>query len=89
MYVYKLAECVRIHKRGLIAEWTYTLYGDVVPTTNRHTTPRRQIGIAGDQWERLKKLVGERGRGEVIRALVAWYLREPGAKLPERPPRQD
>jgi hypothetical protein len=55
----------------------------------RRTTPRRQIALAGPLWDRLGHLVGDRGRSEVIRLLVAWYLREPGAKLPERPPRQD
>jgi|HigsolmetaAR201D_1030396.scaffolds.fasta_scaffold77505_1 hypothetical protein len=25
-------------------------------------------------------------RAAVLRAFVAWYLREPGAELPERPP---
>jgi len=24
-------------------------------------------------------------RGTLLRAFVAWYLREPGAKLPDRP----
>jgi hypothetical protein len=55
----------------------------------RRITPRRQIALSGDLWDRLGLLVGDRGRSEVIRALVAWYLREPGAKLPERPPRKD
>jgi hypothetical protein len=53
----------------------------------RRTTPRRQIALATELWDRLGDLVGDRGRSEVIRSLVAWYLREPGAKLPERPPR--
>lgn len=29
--------------------------------------------------------VGKGARSEVIRSLLAWYLREPGAKLPTRP----
>lgn len=53
----------------------------------RRVTPRRQIALAGPLWDRLGQLAGDRGRSEVIRALVAWYLREPGAKLPDRPPR--
>jgi hypothetical protein len=68
----------------------YTPYGGLVSTANeRRKTVRRQIALADALWERLGRLVGDRGRSEVIRALVAWYLREPGAKLPERPPRQD
>ncbi|MET0416028.1 MAG: hypothetical protein ABW022_08410 [Actinoplanes sp.] len=60
------------------------------PNPNRRRiTTRRQVALSDALWDRLGSLVGDRGRSEVIRALVAWYLREPGAKLPERPPRQD
>lgn len=45
--------------------------------------------MPGDQWARLGRLIGERNRSGLLRQFVAWYLREPGAKLPERPPRQD
>ena len=55
----------------------------------RRVTPRRQIALSGDLWDRLRDLHGERGRSEVIRALVEWHLRKPGAKLPERPPLGD
>jgi hypothetical protein len=69
---------------------TDTPYIREVTTANeRRQTPRRQIALATPLWDRLGRLVGDRGRSEIIRALVAWYLREPGAKLPERPPRQD
>lgn len=57
--------------------------------TSRHTTPRVVVSMPGELWKRFGMLVGLRNRSEIIRALVAWYLREPGAKLPERPPRQD
>jgi hypothetical protein len=30
------------------------------------------------------KVAGARGGSDIINALVAWYLRRPGAKLPER-----
>lgn len=30
------------------------------------------------------KVAGHRGGAEIINALVAWYLRRPGAELPER-----
>ncbi|MGX6605614.1 hypothetical protein ACWKSP_26300 [Micromonosporaceae bacterium Da 78-11] len=58
------------------------------PNKRRKTT-RRQIGIDDPQWDRLAVLHGDRGRSDVIRKLVDWYLREPAAKLPERPARQD
>lgn len=56
---------------------------------DRRQTPRRQIALADGLWDRLGDLVGIRRRSQVIRALVAWYLREPGARLPERPARKD
>jgi hypothetical protein len=60
------------------------------PNPNRRRkTVRRQIALADPLWDRLGLLVGDRGRSEVIRSLVAWYLREPGAKLPERPARKE
>lgn len=33
--------------------------------------------------------VNKGARSEVIRSLLAWYLREPGAKLPARPEAND
>jgi hypothetical protein len=73
-------------------ECPYTLYGDNMSEPNpnkRRKTTRRQIGIDQPQWDRFERLAGDRGRSEVIRKLVDWYLREPGAKLPERPPRAE
>jgi hypothetical protein len=42
-----------------------------------------------DEWEDLGEAAGERRRTTVITQLVRWYLRYPGAKLPERPPARD
>lgn len=50
-----------------------------------HTT-NRVVRIGDDDWTDLGERAGVRNRAEIIRALVAWYLRRPGAKLPERPP---
>jgi hypothetical protein len=50
-------------------------------------TPNRVIRI-GDEWDELGDAAGKYKRTEVIRQLIRWYLRYPGAKLPERPPRQ-
>jgi hypothetical protein len=40
-----------------------------------------------DLWRRLGEVATEAGtdRASVIRALVRWYVREPSAKLPDRP----
>lgn len=51
-----------------------------------HTTNR--VVRLGDEWEELGEAAGVRRRAEVIRQLVRWYLRYPGAKLPERPARR-
>jgi hypothetical protein len=51
-----------------------------------HTTNR--VVRLGDEWEELGAVAGIRRRAEVIRQLVRWYLRYPGAKLPERPERR-
>ncbi|MFF7991745.1 hypothetical protein ACFZDG_18370 [Kitasatospora xanthocidica] len=50
-----------------------------------HTT-NRVVRIPDADWDDLGKRAGERNRAHVLRALLAWYLRRPGAELPERPP---
>jgi len=55
---------------------------------NMPKTPPRQIRI-GDTWydfDAAAKAMGTE-RAAVIRELIDWYIREPGAKLPERPNR--
>lgn len=55
---------------------------------NQPKTPPRQIRI-GDTWydfDAAAKAMGTE-RATVIRQLIDWYIREPGAELPERPDR--
>lgn len=52
-----------------------------------HTT-NRVVRIDDPEWNDLGAAAGERNRAHVIREFVRWYLRRPGAKLPERPPRE-
>lgn len=55
---------------------------------NQPKTPPRQIRI-GDTWydfDAAAKAMGTE-RAAVIRQLIDWYIREPGAKLPTRPER--
>ncbi|MEU1663618.1 hypothetical protein ABZ547_08380 [Streptomyces sparsogenes] len=55
---------------------------------NAPKTPARQIRI-GDTWydfDAAAKAMGTE-RAAVIRELIDWYIREPGAKLPHRPDR--
>jgi hypothetical protein len=45
--------------------------------------------MPGGLWKKLGALIGDRNRSDLLRSFVAWYVREPGAKLPERPARKD
>jgi hypothetical protein len=42
-----------------------------------------------EEWVDLGELVGERRRAQIIRELIRWYLRYPGAKQPVRPAGRD
>ena len=50
-------------------------------------TPHAAVRMPEDVWRRFGEAAEQAGtdRSELIRAFVAWYLREPGAKLPTRP----
>ena len=50
-----------------------------------HTYPK-QIRIPDDDWAKLEQTAGKRNRAAIVIALIRWYNREPGAKLPARPP---
>lgn len=51
-------------------------------------TPHRTFRIDNDVWDPFVAAVDTEGkeRTAVIRELLAWYGRVPGAKLPKRPP---
>lgn len=50
-----------------------------------------KIRMPKSEWERFEEATrfvhkgGRSPRGQVIRELMRWYMREPGAKQPERP----
>lgn len=48
-------------------------------------TQHRSVRISDDDWKDLAARAPDGDRAAVIKACVAWYLRRPGAKLPERP----
>lgn len=52
---------------------------------DRHTTPRRVISVGDRLWNLFGVLVGDRNRSAIIREFIAWYVRQPGATLPQRP----
>lgn len=45
------------------------------------------LRVSEDVWERFGEAARSAGkdRAALMREFVAWYLREPGAKLPRRP----
>jgi hypothetical protein len=59
-------------------------YALTMPIPETHT-PHRMVRISDAHWSRFGQLVGVRERSRVIKEFVAWYVGEPGAKLPRRP----
>ncbi|EFK99541.1 predicted protein [Streptomyces sp. SPB78] len=55
---------------------------------NQHRHPVRGLrGIEGDLWQDFEKATTDTDsdRSAVLRAFMEWFVRRPGAKLPERP----
>jgi hypothetical protein len=52
-------------------------------------SPHTSFRISADLWRRFGVLVGAKNRAGLLRDFIRWYMREPKAKLPERPPRRD
>ena len=57
---------------------------------NQPKTPLQNFRVDPDLWDRFDQAVHradpESDRSKTLRQFVAWYVREPGAKLPARPP---
>lgn len=51
-------------------------------------TPTRPIRIDLDLWDRFGHATEQMGtdRSAYLREVIRWVLREPGAKMPKRPP---
>lgn len=62
---------------------------DKRPRSGKHQMFRALISVPKDDWTALGEAVGDTNRAGLLRAFVAWFLRKPGAKLPERPPRAE
>lgn len=62
-----------------------------MPKKTTHTQPR-QMRIPSEEWfpfedaARVEHPTGPSPRTAVVRQFMRWYMRRPGAKLPERPP---
>jgi hypothetical protein len=54
---------------------------------NKPRTQHRSVRIKDSEWEDLETAADDFGldRAKVINHLIDWWLRRPGAKLPERP----
>jgi hypothetical protein len=63
-------------------------YPQIMVSRAKDTHTINRVVRMGDEWDDLGAVVGSRQRAETIRALVRWWLRTPGAKLPERLPRE-
>jgi len=50
-------------------------------------TPLACIRVPEQDWAAFKAAAGRAGtdRSALIRAFIAWYMRQPGATLPKRP----
>ena len=57
---------------------------------NKPRTQHRSVRIDDETWEAAGQAAAATGtdRAKVINEFLRWYLRRPGAKLPERPPLQ-
>lgn len=65
----------------------------MTPDTEYDYEPPKQMRIpAKDEWKpfldaaKVMHPTGRSPRTAVVRQFIRWYLRRPGAKLPERPP---
>jgi hypothetical protein len=65
-----------------------TKISDVV-SRNKDTHAINRVVRLREEWDDLGELVGKRKRAQIIRELIHWYLRYPGAKQPVRPPAED
>jgi hypothetical protein len=54
---------------------------------NKPGTQHRSVRISDEDWDDLEAATAAAGsdRGTLIKQFIRWYLRRPGAKLPERP----
>lgn len=63
----------------------------MTPEATDYDTPRR-FRAPDDEWEPFEAATramhpeGRSPRAKVLREFMRWYMRRPGAKLPERPP---
>jgi hypothetical protein len=61
--------------------------GTIEGVPNSPRTQHRSVRVPDEDWADLLTATKRLGsdRGTVIKQLIRWYLRRPGAELPERP----
>jgi hypothetical protein len=61
--------------------------GRIKGVPNVPGTQHRSVRVPDEDWADLEKATKSLGsdRGTVIKQFIRWYLRRPGAELPERP----
>lgn len=64
------------------------IHGRLGAVPNQPRTPHRTIRVDDELWTGLGDAASTAGadRSALIKQFIAWYLRRPGVKLPERPP---
>lgn len=55
---------------------------------NQPRTQHRSVRVSDEDWDDAEAATASMGtdRAKVINQFLHWYLRRPGAKLPDRPP---
>lgn len=51
---------------------------------DRHVTPHFTVYIDRELWREFGQVVGDRKRSDVVRDMIAAFLKRPGAKIPRR-----
>jgi hypothetical protein len=64
--------------------------GRIGRVPNQPKTQHRSVRIDDPEWNDAEAATARMGtdRAKIINQFIRWYLRRPGAVLPERPPRQ-
>lgn len=61
-----------------------------MPKGQGYDLPVQRFRSEQEQWERFGDVTRaqDTDRSKVLRQLISWYLRDPGARLPDRPNRE-
>lgn len=79
-----------VHHKGVFLKSVRTP-STLGPVPNKPKSQHRSVRFSDQDWADLHDATAAMGidRGTVLKELARWYMRRPGAKLPERPSRSD